>query len=372
MVTKRDYYEVLGLARGASKDEIKKAFRKLAFEYHPDRNKDGDAEAKFKEINEAYSVLSDDNKRAGYDRFGHAGAEGGPFGGGAGGAGGFEDFGFGGLGEIFETFFGGMGGMGRQAPRRGTDLNYRTNITLEEASTGVEKEINIQRVEACEVCKGSGAKEGTTPTKCADCGGQGKVYQVQRSVFGRFTNVVTCPRCRGEGQIISDPCAKCKGSGRERIARAIKFKIPPGIDNGNQIRISGGGNLGERGGGAGDLYITVNVASHKEFRRDGDNVIYQLPLNFAQAALGIELEVPTLYGPAKLKVPAGVQSGKVLRLKGKGMPILNRTSSYGDQWVEIKVVTPEKLNRKQKKMFEEMAKLLGTPVEADNEPEAGS
>ncbi|MGI2336786.1 MAG: molecular chaperone DnaJ [Dehalogenimonas sp.] len=365
MATKRDYYEVLGIARGASEDEIKKAFRKLAFQYHPDRNKEADAEAKFKEINEAYSVLSDADKRAGYDRFGHAGANGGPFGGG----GGFEDFGFGGggLGEIFETFFGGMGGMGRQAPRRGTDLNYRISITLEEASTGIEREINIQRVEACESCKGSGAKEGTSPTKCAECGGQGKVYQVQRSVFGRFTNVVTCPSCRGEGQTISDPCPKCKGNARERMSRTIKVRVPPGIANGNQIRMSGAGNLGERGGGAGDLYITVNIAAHKLFKRDGDNVIHELPINFAQAALGVELEVPTLYGPAKIKVPSGVQTGKVIRLKGKGMPLLHKESSFGDEWVEIKVITPEKLNRKQKKLFEELAASLGTPAEVEAE-----
>ena len=254
--------------------------------------------------------------------------------------------------------------MGRQAPRRGTDLNYRISITLEEASTGVEREINIQRVEACETCKGTGAKEGTKPVKCTGCGGQGKIYQVQRSVFGRFTNVVTCPSCRGEGQTISDPCPKCKGQGRERLPRTINIKVPPGIDNGNQIRITGGGNLGERSGGAGDLYITVNIATHKFFKRDGDNIIHELPLNFAQAALGIELEVPTLYGPVKLKVPSGVQTGKVLRLKGKGMPLLNRTSSFGDEWVEIKVVTPEKLNRKQKKLFEELAASMGMPAES--------
>ena len=367
MSAKRDYYEVLGIARGASDDEIKKAFRKLAFQFHPDRNKEDDAEAKFKEINEAYSVLSDADKRAAYDRFGHAGAAGGPFGGGAGG---FEDFGgFGGLGEIFETFFGGMGGMGRQAPRRGTDLNYRISVTLEEASTGIEREINVQRVEACGDCKGTGAKDGTSPAKCSECGGQGKVYQVQRSVFGRFTNVVTCPTCRGEGQIITDPCPKCKGNGRERVSRTIKVRVPPGIDNGNQIRMSGGGNLGERGGGAGDLYITVNVAAHKDFKRDGDTVIYELPVNFAQAALGVELEVPTLYGPAKLKVPSGVQTGKVIRLKGKGMPVLNKPNSYGDQWVEVKVVTPEKLNRKQKKLFQELADMLGTPAEVGAETE---
>ncbi|ADJ26593.1 chaperone protein DnaJ [Dehalogenimonas lykanthroporepellens BL-DC-9] len=365
MSAKRDYYEVLGIARGASEDEIKKAFRKLAFQYHPDRNKEDDAEAKFKEINEAYSVLSDADKRAAYDRFGHAGAAGGPFGGG--GAGGFENYGFGGLGEIFETFFGGMGGTGRQAPRRGTDLNYRISITLEEASTGLEREINIQRVEACGDCKGTGAKDGTFPAKCSECGGQGKVYQVQRSVFGRFTNVVTCPACHGEGQIITDPCPKCKGGGRERVTRTIKVRVPPGIDNGNQIRMSGGGNLGERGGGPGDLYITVNVATHKDFKRDGDNIIYELPINFAQAALGMEPEVPTLYGPAKLKVPSGVQTGKVIRLKGKGMPLLNKPNSFGDQWVEVKVVTPEKLNRKQKKLFQELAEMLGTPTEAGAE-----
>ena len=361
MAVKRDYYEVLGVARGASDEDLKKAFRKLAFQYHPDRNKEADAEAKFKEINEAYSVLCDANKRAAYDRFGHAGVAGGPFGGGAGG---FEDFGFGGLGEIFETFFGGMGGQGRQAPRRGADLNYKLNLTLEEASIGVEKEVNIQRIEACDTCKGTGAKEGTTPTKCPECGGQGKVYQVQRSVFGRFTNVVACTRCRGEGQIITDPCPKCKGSGRERASRTISVKVPPGIDNGNQIRISGAGNLGDRGGGAGDLYITVSVATHKFFRRDGDNVVYELPLNFAQAALGVELDVPTLYGPAKLKVPAGTQTGKVIRLKGKGMPLLNRPSVQGDEWVEVRLVTPEKLSNKQKQLLEELGATLGTPAEA--------
>ncbi|KTB47973.1 molecular chaperone DnaJ [Dehalogenimonas alkenigignens] len=367
MAVKRDYYEVLGVARGASDEDIKKAFRKLAFQYHPDRNKEADAEAKFKEINEAYSVLCDGNKRAAYDRFGHAGAAGGPFGGGAGG---FEDFaGFGGLGEIFETFFGGMGGQGRQSPRRGTDLNYRVAVTLEEASTGIEKEINIQRIEACEVCKGTGAKEGSSPTKCPECGGQGKVYQVQRSVFGRFTNVVTCTRCRGEGQVISDPCPKCKGIGRERNSRTISVKIPPGIDNGNQIRISGAGNLGDRGGGAGDLYVTVAVMPHKLFRRDGDNIIYELPLNFTQAALGTELDVPTLFGPAKLKVPSGTQTGKVIRLKGKGMPLLNRPSAQGDEWVEIRVVTPEKLTRRQKQLLEELGVTLGTPAATVDEAE---
>jgi molecular chaperone DnaJ len=361
MAVKRDYYEVLGVARGASDEDLKKAFRKLAFQYHPDRNKEADAESKFKEINEAYSVLSDANKRAAYDRFGHAGAAGSPFGGGNAG-GGFEDFsGFGGLGEIFETFFGGAGGQGGQGPRRGADLNYKLNITLEEASTGIEKEVNIQRVEACSTCKGTGSKEGTSPAKCAECGGQGKVYQVQRSVFGRFTNVVTCPRCRGEGQIITEPCLSCKGSGREKTSRTISVKIPPGIDNGNQIRISGAGNLGDRGGGVGDLYITVGVASHKLFRRDGDNIVYELPLNFAQVALGVDLDVPTLYGPAKLKVPAGTQNGKVLRIKGKGMPQVNRPSNFGDEWVEVRVITPEKLSKRQKQLLEEFGKSLGTP-----------
>ncbi len=360
MAAKRDYYEVLGVARTCTDDDLKKAFRKLAFQFHPDRNKEADAEAKFKEINEAYSCLSDANKRAAYDRFGHAGPAGGPFGGG--GAGGFEDMaGFGGLGEIFETFFGGMGGAGRQAPRRGSDLNFKLDITLEEASTGIEKELNIQRIESCDTCKGTGAKEGTSPVKCAECGGQGKVYQVQRSVFGRFTNVITCPKCRGEGQVITDPCPKCKGSGRERVAKTLSIKIPAGIDSGNQIRITGAANLGDKGGGAGDVYITVSVANHKLFRRDGENVVYELPLNFAQVALGVELDVPTLYGPAKLKVPAGTQAGKVIRLKGKGMPLVNRPSTFGDEWVEIKVVTPEKLSKRQKQLLEELGKSLGTP-----------
>ena len=358
-MSKRDYYEVLGVARSASDDDVKKAFRKLAFQYHPDRNKDGDAEEKFKEINEAYSVLSDTNKRASYDRFGFSGNS--PFGQ-SGGGGGFEDFsGFGGLGEIFETFFGGMGGgRARRGPSRGTDVNIKVNITLEEAAFGVEREINIQRVESCSVCKGTGAKAGTSPQPCMQCAGSGQVYQSQRSVFGQFTNVTACPRCRGEGKVIAEPCPTCKGGGRERQTRSIKINIPAGIDNGNQIRLSGHGNAGERSGPAGDLYITVSVTAHKLFRRDGGNILYEHALNFAQAALGTEIEVPTLYGPAKLKVPSGVQSGKVLRLKGKGMPQLQR-AGVGDEWVEIRVVTPDKLGKKERELFEQLAVNLKIP-----------
>ena len=335
------------MARNASNEEVRRAFRKLAFQYHPDRNRNDGAEDKFKEINEAYEVLSDTNRRTAYDQFGHGGAEN-IFGRG------FEGFDFGGLGDIFETFFGGAAAAGRRAPRRGADLNYELSITFEEAALGCEKEVDIYRTEKCSLCEGNGAKPGTLPTRCPGCNGTGQVYKVQRSIFGRFTNVIVCPRCNGEGAIITEPCSKCRGSGREKLKRTSSVKIPAGVDDGLSVRLGGEGDVGEKGAPPGDIYFALTVLPHEFFSRDGDDVIYELDINFAQAALGVEVVVPTLYGDEKLKVSAGSQTGRVFRLKGKGACRLNRRGR-GDQLVRLKVVTPEKLNRKQRQLFEELA-----------------
>jgi molecular chaperone DnaJ len=358
MPVKRDYYEVLGIDRNATVDEVKKAFRKLAFKYHPDRNRNDGAEAKFKEVNEAYEVLSDSEKRAAYDRFGHSGAEN-IFGRGF-DSGGFEGFGFSGLGDIFEAFFGGTATGARRSPKRGSAINVNLSIAFEEAALGCEKELEVRRIENCPECKGSGSKAGTLPVKCTECGGSGQIHQVQRSIFGRFTNVVICPRCQGNGTIVVESCRKCHGNGNIEYKRSIMVKVPAGINNGSQIRLSGEGNAGDMGGPPGNAYINLSVAPHKIFDRSGDDIIYELPVNFAQAALGTELEVPTLYGDTKLKIPSGSQTGNTLRLKNKGASHLGR-HGQGDQLVRIRVVTPEKLNRQQKKLFEELADSLGTP-----------
>lgn len=347
MQTKRDYYEVLGVDRNASTEEIKKAFRKLAFQYHPDRNKDDGAEEKFKEVNEAYQCLSDPDRRASYDQFGHSGEEG-IFGRG------FEGFDFGGLGNIFDAFFGGGATTTRPGPRQGTDLRYHLNITFEEAAFGVEKEITIARTEVCTQCQGVGAKPGTQPSQCPDCNGSGQVRRVQRTIFGRFVNTSTCGRCHGEGRIITEPCPQCRGTGREKVKRDIKVKVPAGIDNGQQIRLGGEGEVGMRGGPAGNLYIAVSVQEHEFFIREGDDIHYELPLNFVQAALGAEVEVPTLEGTEKLKIPAGSQTGAIFRLKGKGFPHLRR-GGQGDQMVSLRLITPDSLNKKQRQLLSELA-----------------
>jgi len=348
MPEKRDYYEVLGIDRNATADDVKKAFRKLAFKYHPDRNHDDGAEDKFKEINEAYEVLSDPDKRAAYDRFGHAGANGG-FGAG------FK--GFGGLGDIFETFFGG-GAAARTGPRRGSDLRYNVSITLEEAAFGCEKEIGISRAENCSLCYGIGSAPGTQPSRCPECNGTGQVRRARRSVFGSFVNITTCPQCHGEGSIITDPCPQCKGTGKEKRQRNISVKIPAGVDDGSRIRLSGEGHAGVKGGSPGDLYVAISVKQHELFVRDGDNILYELPINFAQAALGDMVEVPSLDGKTELKIPAGSQAGEVFKIKGKGIPHV-RGIGQGDQIVKLHVVTPEKLTKKQRELFEELAKDLG-------------
>ncbi|MDI6815008.1 MAG: molecular chaperone DnaJ [Dehalococcoidales bacterium] len=353
MPAKRDYYEILGIARDATDEEIKKAFRKLAFKYHPDRNREDGAEERFKEVNEAYEVLSDPDKRAAYDRFGHSGTEG-FFGRG------FEGFNFGGFGDIFDAFFGGATTATRQAPQPGADLHYGITITFEEAAFGCEKEINISRTENCSLCHGIGCKPGSQPSRCPNCNGTGQVRRVQRSIFGRFINTTTCSQCQGEGRIITEPCPQCRGTGMEKRQRSILVKIPAGVSNGWRIRLSGEGQAGTRGGASGDLYVTLSVEPHEFFTRDGDNILYELPINFAQAALGAEVEVPTLDGVTKLKVPAGSQTGKLFRLKDKGIPHLNR-SGRGDQLVTLFVVTPEKLTEKQRQLLEELANCLDPP-----------
>ncbi len=354
---KRDYYEVLGIDRDATGEQIKAAFRKLAFKYHPDRNRDDGAEDKFKEVNEAYEALSDPEKRDTYDRFGHSGE--GLFGRG------FEGFGFDGVGSIFDAFFGGRTSTAtRQGPVRGADLQVGVAITLEEAAFGVEKEIEIQRTESCSQCRGTGSRPGSQPSRCTNCDGSGQVRRVQQSIFGRFTNIATCPRCNGEGRIVTDPCPQCHGTGRERRRRSIMVKIPAGVGDGSRMRLSGEGDTGMKGGPPGNLYIGLSVREHELFVRDDDDILYELPVNFAQAALGTEIEVPTLDGDANLKIPAGSQAGKVFRLKNRGIPHLHGRGQ-GDQLVRLRVITPESLTKKQRQLFEELDRELGADKKSD-------
>lgn len=341
---------MLGIPREASSEEIKKAFRKLAFQYHPDRNSEDGAADKFKEVNEAYEILSDTDKRSAYDRYGHNASEG-MFGRG------FEGFDMGGFGDIFEAFFGGSGSSRSQTARRGSDLRYRISITFEEAALGCEKQLEIARTEACETCHGTRSNPGSQPQRCPSCDGTGEVKRVQRSLFGQFINTAVCSQCRGEGSIVTDPCRNCKGSGFQKQKRNISVKVPPGVDNDNVIRLSSEGHAGQRGGPAGNLLVEVVIARHQFFEREGDNIIYELPVNIALATLGTEIEVPTLHGPNKIKIPAGSQSGRVFRLKDWGVPHL-RSRGNGDQLVVLRVETPENLSKEQKKLFEELAKSL--------------
>ena len=351
MAIKQDYYEVLRVPRSASNEEIKKAFRKLALQYHPDRNRDPGAEEKFKEINGAYQVLSDPEKRSSYDRYGRVATEGG-----------LSDFGFGGLGDIFESFFGGFGGtpFGRtaqRAPQRGNSLQSQLTLSFEEAVFGCKKEIEIQRVEFCHLCHGIGSQPGTNPEACTECHGTGKVRRVEQSIFGRFTHVTTCSRCRGNGSIISNPCSQCHGGGKVRVKRKLMVDIPAGVDDGYQMRLDGEGDAGLYGGATGDLYVIFSVKPHKFFRRDGSDILCEIPINFAQAALGDELDVPSLDGKVSLKIPSGTQSGKVFCLKGKGIPYVNGRGK-GDLLVKVEVVTPQHLSGKQRCLFEELAEIL--------------
>ncbi|HEX9990446.1 MAG TPA: molecular chaperone DnaJ [Chloroflexia bacterium] len=359
--TKRDYYEVLGVVRTATEDEIKKSFRAKARQLHPDVNKDPDAEARFKEVTEAYEVLIDTDKRAAYDRFGHAAVSG------AGGAGyGGDPFGgFGNFSDLFETFFSsaGVGGMSGQTMRRrqqrGSHLAYRLSVEFEEAVFGAEKEVEIPRMAMCTRCGATGSEPGTQSQTCPNCQGRGEVRRSQQSIFGQFVSVVPCERCEGEGKVVSTPCTACRGEGRVRETRKLAVKIPAGIDDGSQIRLAGEGEAGPRGAPSGDLYIEVNVKSHKLFKRDGNDIVLSLNLNIAQAALGAEIQVPTVDGnTAPVKVPGGTQNGKVFRVKGMGVPYL-RGSGRGDMLVETNVQIPSSLTEEQKRLLRELARTLG-------------
>jgi molecular chaperone DnaJ len=357
MADKRDYYEILGVARTASQAEIKKAYRRLARQHHPDVSEDADADERFKEISEAYEVLSDEQKRAKYDRFGHAGVRGT-------GAGGFEDFGFGGVADIFEEFFGagfGRSRRRRQGPRRGSDLRYDLKVSFEEAVFGAEKEIEIRRPEVCPTCDGSGAAPGTHPERCTNCNGTGEVRRVQQSILGQFVNVATCPSCRGEGEVITSACDTCHGRKQVEQQRTLKVRIPAGIRPGQQIRLSGEGAPGNSGGPAGNLYVVVDVERHPIFQRRDDDILINLEINMAQAALGDEVVVPTVDGEASLKIPAGTQSGTVFRMRDRGVPHLNG-NGRGDQMVMTQVVIPTSLSSTQRELLEELADTLGKAV----------
>jgi molecular chaperone DnaJ len=350
MAAKRDYYEILGVQRNASEEEIKKAFRRLARQYHPDVNKEKSAEASFKEVNEAYEVLGDPQKRRAYDRFGHAGVNGA-----AAGAGGFEGFGFG-LNDIFEQIFAGAAAGTRRGPQRGTDLRYDLTITFEEAVRGCQKEIEIPRWETCPACRGNGAQPGTSTTRCTACNGTGEIRRVQQSIFGQFVNVMVCDRCRGEGRVITTPCERCHGQGRVRNIKKVLVNIPAGVDDGINVRVTGEGEAPPRGGTPGNLFVALTVKPHEYFKRQGTDIIYELPVSFAEASLGSEVEVPTLDGKETLKIPAGTQSGRTFRVKGRGVPVVH-SSTRGDELVVVKVVIPQTLTARQRELLREFAEI---------------
>ena len=360
---KRDYYEVLGVQKGASEEEIKKAYKKMARKYHPDLNPgDKDAEEKFKEVNEAYEVLSDSEKKARYDQFGFAGVD--PnFGAGGGGYGGGAGFDFGDLGDIFGSFFGGGFGGGQtrrnpNAPQRGESIRMNLTISFEEAAFGCEKELTVDRYESCETCHGSGAAPGTSPETCPDCGGSGVVQTRRQTPMGVFASTAPCSRCGGRGKIIKEPCKDCRGSGVVRRQRKIQASVPAGIDNGQTISIRGQGHAGKNGGPAGDLLVTITVRPHELFRREGTSVLCEAPITFPQAVLGAELEIPTIDGKVKYDIPEGTQSGTTFRLKGKGIPALNGRGR-GDQYVTVYIETPRNLNREQKEALKKFAEAVG-------------
>ena len=364
--SKRDYYEVLGITRNSSEEEIKKAFRRLALEYHPDRNKDDGAERRFKEINEAYQVLSNDKKRAEYDRFGHASA-------GASGGKGFDGFEtFGGFGDIFDAFFsGGAGSTTRTRPntaRRGADLQFSVTISFEQAVFGTDQEIEIQRIDVCIRCQGSRSEPGTSPTMCANCNGNGQVRRSHQGFFGQFHQVSTCSNCRGEGTILSSPCGQCRGSGRERRTRKLVVSIPAGIEDGTQIRLTREGEAGVNGGRPGDLYVLVRATGHKLFRRQGNDIHSTLPISVFQATLGATLKVKTLKRDTDLEIPAGTQPGQTFTIKGKGVPHL-RSNQRGDQLVTVQVHIPSALSEEERAVFRELARMGGEGAAGD--PEKG-
>lgn len=350
--TKRDYYEVLGVPRDATEEEIRKAFRRLALEWHPDRNKDPQAPERFKEINEAYQVLTDPQQRALYDRYGHMGLEGTA-------ARGFEGVDItGGLGDIFEAFFGGLGVRERAGPARGADLSTHLTLSFQEAVFGAEKEVTVVRQEVCPACNGSRCAPGTTPARCGNCRGTGQVRRTYASVFGQFVQVATCGTCKGEGKVIPTPCPPCRGQGLLRQKRTLRVRVPPGVENGMQVRLTGEGEAGWNGGQAGDLYITLEVEPHPLFSREGDDLVLDVPISIAQAVLGDTIEIPLLEGgTAKVTIPPGVQHGATLRIKGRGVPDA-RNGRRGDLVVRVQVRVPEKVGPKARRLFEELAKVL--------------
>ena len=359
-MAKRDYYEVLGVSKSSSEEEVRKAFRQKALEFHPDRNKKPDAGEKFKEVNEAYQVLIDAQKRGQYDRFGHAEV--------ASNSGSARDFDghdiFGGFGDIFDSFFGDLGGRGRnRAAQRGGDLQYRLSLPFEDAVFGTEQEVEISRIERCSRCQATGSEPGTSTSACTTCRGLGQVRRAQRSVFGQFSQVTSCPTCKGKGSLIDTPCNMCHGVGTERRNRKIMVKIPPGVDDGMQIRLTNEGDAGSNGGPTGNLYILVSVKDHKVFTREGTDLIFLLPLNVVQAALGDDVEVPTLNGIETLKIPPGTQPGAVFHIKGKGVPQLN-SHRRGDLIVPVKVEVPVTLDAHQRQLLEELGKTIVKPDDA--------
>lgn len=359
-MTNRDFYEILGVPRTATPDELKSAFRRLAREYHPDVNKSPDAEEKFKEINEAYAVLSDADKRQVYDRYGRDGLN---------NSGGMPDYSSIDLSDILGDLFGfgfnmgGAGGGRRQhnAPRRGGDLSLTLQLTFEEAIFGVEKEIEFSRDELCSTCHGTGAEPGTNPTKCTNCGGRGEVRAVRQSFFGSMVQVTTCPACNGSGEVITTPCHNCHGRGLERKTLKKTVSIPAGVDNGNQVRLAGEGQPGVNNGPNGNLFLDLRVKPHKYFKRRENDIMLDLSINIAQAALGAEIEIPTVEGPSKLNIPAGTQPGKIFTIKGKGVPHI-RGGGRGDQMVVVNVEVPVRLSSDQRRLFEDLAKTLGSEV----------
>jgi molecular chaperone DnaJ len=360
MGSKRDYYEVLGVQRNASNDEVKAAYRKLAMEFHPDRNKSSDAEERFKEISEAYAVLSDPEKRRQYDAFGHEGIgsqysqedlfKGADF------QDVFRDSGFGGF-DIFDFFFGGRR-PNRFGSQGGASLQYNLEVTLEEAAKGVETEIEVPRTERCDVCNGSGAAPGTSPLQCSQCGGSGQVQRARRSGFGQFVQILTCPTCGGRGVVINSPCPQCRGGGVVQRSRRIKVRIPSGVDNESRLRLQGEGEAGVRGGPAGDLYVVIYVKPHNVFERRDDDLLARIPIGFVQATLGAEVEVPTLDGKTFLKIPPGTQPDTVFRLRGKGMPHLNGFGR-GDELVRVMIQVPTQLTSRQRELLTELGKETG-------------
>ncbi|MGY3766887.1 molecular chaperone DnaJ [Vagococcus vulneris] len=363
-MSKRDFYEVLGVSKTATDDEIKKAYRKLSKKYHPDINKEPDAEQKFKEISEAFEVLSDPQKRAAYDQYGHASTNPNFGAGGAGGFGGFEDFGgsgFGGFEDIFESFFGGGGGSrsnSATAPRQGSDLQYTLDLTFNEAVFGLEKNIRYNREDECVTCHGTGAKPGTHPETCPKCQGAGSINVERQTPLGRMMSRQTCDECHGTGKIIKEKCETCHGSGRMMKSHQVKVTVPAGVESGQQMRLAGQGEAGYNGGPYGDLFVIFRVEDSPIFEREGAEIYFNQKISFVQAALGDEIEVPTVHGRVKLKIPAGTQTGTTFRLKGKGAPKL-RSSNNGDQHVTVTIETPTSLTEEQKNALREFSKVSG-------------